>query len=119
MDTADPNLWLNGLQAAFTYCDADGIIQHMNAVSLKTFSSLEDGDSLVGTNVLDCHPEPARSKLLDLLEDPRLNVYTIEKNGRRKIIYQAPVMIAGQFSGIVEISLPIPDEFPHFIRQES
>ena len=119
MDSTDPNLWLNGLQVAITYCDADGTIQYMNAASLKTFSTQEDGDRLVGTNVLDCHPEPARSKLMDLLENPRLNVYTIEKNGRRKMIYQAPVMVDGHFSGIVEISLPLPDDIPHFIRQKS
>lgn len=113
----DPNQWLDGLEAAFTYCDADGVIRHMNTASIKTFSSADDADSLIGKNVQDCHPEPARLILDDLLKNPRLNAYTIEKNGQKKMIYQAPVMIDGNFYGIVEISLPLPDEIPHFFRK--
>ena len=66
--------------------------------------------------MLDCHPEPGRSKLKDLIDHPRVNVYTIEKNGHKKLIYQAPVMDGENFMGIVEISLPIPNDIPHFIR---
>jgi hypothetical protein len=65
---------------------------------------------------LDCHPEPARTKLADMLEARVTNVYTIEKNGMHKLIYQVPWTVDGDYRGLVEISLEIPAEMPHFIR---
>jgi hypothetical protein len=44
------------------------------------------------------------------------NVYTIEKNGKKKIIYQTPWMDGDVCKGIVELSLEIPFEMPHFKR---
>jgi hypothetical protein len=45
-----------------------------------------------------------------------LNVYTIEKDGVKRLIYQAPRYEGGEYQGIVELSLPIPFELPHFVR---
>ncbi len=44
------------------------------------------------------------------------NVYTIEKTGRKKLIYQTPWYRAGEYAGFVELSLEIPWEMAHFIR---
>ena len=44
------------------------------------------------------------------------NVYTIEKGGVKKLIYQAPWYQDGEYRGIVELSLPIPFVMPHFVR---
>jgi sensor histidine kinase regulating citrate/malate metabolism len=107
--------WLDGIQVAITYCDADGIINDMNSASIEVFSK-DGGEKLIGENILDCHPEPGRTKLKELMDHPRLNVYSIEKNGRKKLIYQAPVMDGEKYLGILEISLPIPNDIPHFIR---
>ena len=103
--------WVRELPAAFTVCDRHGIILEMNDKARSTFS----GD-LVGRNVLDCHPEPARAKLADLLATGKSNVYTIEKNGRRKLIYQSPWYQDGRFAGLVEISLELPASIPRFQR---
>ena len=65
---------------------------------------------------MDCHPEPARTKVKDLLANPRMNSYTIEKNGVKKMIYQTPWFEAGKFKGFVELSMEIPFEMPHFVR---
>ncbi len=107
--------WLDGINVAMTYCDADGIIRAMNTASIEVFSK-DGGEKLIGENILDCHPEPGRTKLKELMDHPRVNVYSIEKNGRKKLIYQAPVMDGEKYIGIVEISLPIPNDIPHFIR---
>jgi transcriptional regulator with PAS, ATPase and Fis domain len=107
--------WLDGIQVAVTYCDANGTICDMNSASIEVFSK-DGGEKLIGKNVLDCHPEPGRSKLKDLIDHPRVNVYTIEKDGHKKLIYQVPVMDGENYMGIVEISLPIPNDIPHFIR---
>ena len=40
----------------------------------------------------------------------------IEKNGVKKLIYQAPWYEEGVYRGIVELSLPIPFDLPHFVR---
>jgi len=108
--------WVDELGAAITLCDKDGIILYMNNRSEVTFEK-RGGKNLIGKNLLDCHPEPARSKLDDLLHNPRVNVYTIEKNGIKKMIYQSPWYKNGYFAGLVEISLPIPETIPHFIRE--
>ncbi len=101
--------------AAVTVCDAEGIILSMNDLSAKTFAE-RGGRALVGTNLLDCHPEPSRTKLREMLASPKLNVYTIEKAGRRKLIYQSPWYENGEYRGLVEIALPLPEHVPHFVR---
>ena len=103
--------WARELPAAFTVCDRHGIILEMNDQAKSTFS----GD-LVGKSVLDCHPEPARGKLAELLATGKSNVYTIEKKGRKKLIYQTPWYQDGEFAGLVEVSLELPDSLPHFRR---
>ncbi len=107
--------WINELPIAATVCDRNGIILEMNQKSISTFA-LDGGAALIGTNVLDCHPEPARSKLAEMLETHEKNVYTIEKNGRKKLIYQVPWFENGQYMGFVELSMEIPFEMPHFVR---
>jgi PAS domain-containing protein len=107
--------WIKNLPCAMTICDLQGIVLEMNdkaAESFKTFG----GKSLIGKSLMDCHPEPARSKLQQLLETGASNVYTIEKNGVRKLIYQNPWYINNQRSGMVELVIEIPEEMPHYAR---
>ena len=66
--------------------------------------------------MLDCHPDSARKKTERLLAARVKNVYTIEKNGVKKLIYQSPWYKEGEYAGFVELSLEIPLEMPHFIR---
>ncbi len=110
------DLWSAGLPVAITVTDADGTIVEMNARSRETFAS-DGGAALIGRSVFDCHPEPARTKTVGLYEARRPNHYTIAKNGQRKIIHQLPWYDeSGAFAGFVEISIPIPDDLPHFDR---
>jgi len=103
--------WARELPAAITVCDKDGLILEMNDKAKSTFS----GD-LVGKSVLDCHPEPARTTLKRLLETGGSNVYTIEKEGKKKLIHQTPWYRDGKPAGLVELSLELPAEMPHHIR---
>ncbi|MBI5295904.1 MAG: diguanylate cyclase [Chloroflexi bacterium] len=112
----DEHIWVKEFPAAVTVCDAEGIILEMNDKAAKTFES-DGGYKLVGSNVLDCHPEPARTKTERLLAAREKNVYTIEKNGVKKLIYQSPWYRDGQYAGFVELSLEIPFEMEHFIRK--
>ena len=107
--------WIKEFPGAITVCDADGIIIEMNDRSAQAFEK-EGGYDLIGTNLLDCHPDPARGKLERLMNQQVSNVYTIEKSGRKKLIYQTPWYEHGQYAGFVEIAFEIPAELPHFIR---
>jgi transcriptional regulator with PAS, ATPase and Fis domain len=112
---AGNDAWVEGLPVAITVTDADGTIMAMNARSRESFAS-DGGGALIGTNVFACHPEPALTKTRELYRNRESNHYTIRKNGQRKIIHQMPWSIDGTFAGFVEISIPIPDELPHFDR---
>jgi len=107
--------WVQGFLGAITVCDHQGIILEMNDAAAKAFQE-QGGASLIGRNVLDCHPEPARSKLKRLFETQQPNVYTIEKGGVKRLIYQAPWYQDGAFAGLVELSLELPAQIPHFLR---
>ncbi|GAB4480661.1 MAG: hypothetical protein OHK0031_01990 [Anaerolineales bacterium] len=107
--------WLKEFPAAVTVCDPDGILLEMNDKAAQTFAS-DGGYALIGKNMLDCHPAPARVKAERLLAARQKNVYTIEKRGIKKLIYQSPWYQNGQYAGFVELSLEIPFELPHFLR---
>ncbi|MCU0241279.1 MAG: PAS domain-containing protein [Vicinamibacteria bacterium] len=109
--------WMDGIDAAITVCDGDGVIVAMNEASALAFEK-DGGRALIGRNLLDCHPEPARTKLVELLSERRSNTYTIEKNGKQRLIHQTPWFEKGEFRGLVEISLPIPFAMPHFVRDK-
>lgn len=107
--------WIKEFPGAITICDPKGILLDMNDKAAATFAE-DGGRALIGTSMLECHPEAARSKTEALLAAKTKNVYTIEKNGVKKLIYQSPWYQNGQYVGFVELSLEIPAEMPHFVR---
>jgi len=109
------HLWVKEFPAAITVCDTSGVLLEMNVKSAANFRE-EGGERLIGKKVFDCHPEPARTKFRKLLKRRLTNVYTVEKRGKRKLIYQAPWYKAGKYRGLVELSLEIPRRIPHFNR---
>ena len=108
--------WKDGVNFAITVCDAEGKITEMNAKSAATFAR-GGGKDLLGANLLACHPEPAKTKLKKMLAEPYTNAYTIEKNGVKKLIYQTPWLKDGKTAGLVELSLELPPDLPHFLRK--
>jgi len=109
--------WSKYFPASITVTDANGTIIEMNDASINSYIK-DGGAALIGTNAIDCHKEPTLSKIKKLYADHELNVYTITKNGKKKLVYQASYFIEGKFSGIVEMSLPLPEEIPHFDRDK-
>jgi transcriptional regulator with PAS, ATPase and Fis domain len=107
--------WVKEFSGAITVCDPDGIVLAMNDKSLQAYQE-DGGEKLIGTNLLDCHPEPARAKLQHLMDTQTANVYTLEKNGVKKLAYQTPWYQDGRYAGFIELVLEIPDQMPHFIR---
>ena len=109
------NSWVKEFPGAVTVCDVAGVILEMNDAAIKSFND-QGGEELIGKNLLDCHPDEARAKLKELMNAQRANVYTIEKHGVKKLIYQTPWYKNGVYSGFVEVQIEIPDPMPHFVR---
>jgi hypothetical protein len=105
--------WVKEFPGTIEVCDENGILLELNDRAVRQ----EGGIERIGTNILECHPEPARSKLEQMLSSGKANVYTIEKDGVRKLIYQAPWYQDGRFAGFVELGLEIPETMPHFVRK--
>ncbi len=114
MSTVRQN-WVQEFRGAVTVCDRKGTVIAMNKAAARIFAK-DGGAKLIGTNVLDCHPEPARTKLRGIMAEQRTNVYTIEKGGVKRLIYQSPWYRNRRYAGHVELSIEIPADLPHFVR---
>lgn len=107
--------WIDRIPVAITVCDVKGTIIEMNDCSARYFAQ-DGGRDLCGRSLLDCHPEPSRSQLQQMLAVPQANTYTVVKNGCRRLVHQAPWYEAGVWGGYVELVFEIPDEMPLKIR---
>lgn len=107
--------WVKEFPGPVTICDTEGIILEMNDQAEKLFED-EGGRKLIGSNMLDCHPDSAREKIEEMLETKVANIYTAEENGVKTLFYQSPWYKDGEFAGIVELELEIPFEMPHIVR---
>lgn len=105
--------WAKEMNCAVTVCDKEGVVLYMNDKAKETFA--KHGD-LVGKCLIPCHNENSRMIIAKLLETGGTNAYTISKNGLKKMIYQTAWKENGAVAGLVEISMVIPEEMPHYIR---
>ena len=102
--------WSGGLGCAVTLCDTEGVVLYQNERSIAV-----NGD-VRGKSMLPCHNERSRAIIARLIAEGGRNVYTIEKRGVRKLIYQTVWRREGAIGGLVEFSLELPDEMPHYVR---
>ena len=105
--------WAKEMNCAVTVCNTEGIILYMNDKAKATFA--KHGD-LIGKNLMGCHNDRSKDIIRDLMETGGSNAYTIEKEGLRKMIYQTAWRVDGKVAGLVEISMVIPSDMPHYIR---
>ena len=131
--------WAKEMNCAVTVCDKEGVILYMNDKAKETFASHGDlvGKSLiiidlsrdssavlplemtehVLVSLLACTEDnELYSILAELLASGGSNAYTIQKNGLRKMIYQTAWKDNGEVAGLVEISMVIPEDMPHYVR---
>ena len=105
--------WAKEMNCAVTVCDKEGVILYMNDKAKETFASHGD---LIGKSLIPCHNERSRAIIADLLAIGGSNAYTIQKNGMKKMIYQTAWKENGEVAGLVEISMVIPEDMPHYVR---
>jgi transcriptional regulator with PAS, ATPase and Fis domain len=108
--------FIETLDGSVMVSDADGNIIYLNEKAVTTFQK-DGGRNLIGKNLNDCHNDNSNEKIRHMIRTHEKNVYTIEKNGKKKLIYQSPWFHNGEFGGLVELSLEIPFEMPHFVRE--
>jgi hypothetical protein len=51
-----------------------------------------------------------------LLNTDESNTYTVTKNNVKKLIHHTPWYVDGKIAGILELSIEIPANIPHFDR---
>ena len=95
---------------AVTVCDTECNIVYQNDRSLDV-----NGD-MRGRCMLGCHNDRSRGIISHILEEGMTNSYTISKKGQRKLIHQTPWYRDGRIAGIIELSIVIPDQMPHYDR---
>ena len=105
--------WADEVNYAVTICDADCKILYMNQRSRDTFA--KQGD-IIGRNLLECHSPASQEKIRHMLATGESNVYSISKNGQKKLIFQSPWKIDGKIAGLVETSMVLPEGMPHYNR---
>jgi len=110
-----PREWFDQLPCSVTVCDEHYTILYLNDRSAEV-NQKDGGKALVGKNMLDCHPPEARERLEAVMASGRPNIYTIEKLGAKKMIYQAHWKRNGRIAGLVEVTFELPQEIPHKIR---
>ena len=107
--------WIKEVPFAITVTDKAGQIIEMNESSRNTFEKY-GGKALIGKKLEDIHSDHACKKIVEIITSKTANSYTIEKNGVKKLIYQTPWFQDGEYAGLVELSMIIPAEIPHYVR---
>ena len=98
-----------------TVCDAEGIIVGMIDHTAQMLQE-QGGRALLGSNVLDRHRRPARTRLAHLMEPRRASRHNTDWHGCRKLIRLAPWFRDGEHAGFVANALALPEAMPRLIR---
>ncbi len=105
--------YFNDTNCAVTVCDLNGSVIYRNERSAETFA--RHGE-LMGKSLKDCHSPASWEKITDMLHKGDSNTYTIEKGGVKKLIHQMPWRENGEVRGLIELSIILPAEMPHYVR---
>jgi hypothetical protein len=76
----------------------------------------EGGKSLVGKSLMDCHPPKAQKRIKEVMASNQPYVFTIEKKGVRKMVYDGRWTKNGRVGGLVEIYFELPSRIKKLVR---
>lgn len=116
--------WAAKCNFAVTICDCNATVIYMNEKSRATFAKY---GNIVGSSLMGCHSPKSWEMIGKLLSTGASNSYTITKNGINKLIHQTPWFTENKEKGIalpdgrvvgglVELSIELPADMPHFDR---
>ena len=98
------------INVSITISDTEGNVVYMNDKAKSVFSDM------VGKNMMACHKQSSQETIKRLINEKATNVYTIQKGDVKKMIYQTPWYVDGEIKGLIEYSIILPEEMPHYIR---
>jgi transcriptional regulator with PAS, ATPase and Fis domain len=87
--------------------DKQGTIIYLNDRAAKETFKKEGGYDLIGTNVLDCHPEPSKSKLSEMMKTHDTQTYFKGEGEAKRLIHQTPIYEDGKYAGYIELIIPL------------
>jgi hypothetical protein len=108
--------WVKKFPAEVMVSDSDGIILATNNHAEALFAD-DGGSDLLGRNLLDCHPDPAFTKLEGMLENRSINCYFNTGHGEKSFIFQSPWYTDGRYSGLLKFRLWFLRIFHIIIRE--
>lgn len=111
----DSNKYWDEFPSAVTICDTEAVVVYMNRKAESTFEKW-GGRALIGKSLFGCHSERSCEMIRQILTDGVANTYTIEKNGKKKLIHQTPWFENNKLAGITEISIELPEGMRHIKR---
>jgi hypothetical protein len=97
-----------GLRAAITIADEEYRIVFMNDLAIEHYAT-RGGETLIGTNLLDCHNDNSQTKLRELYIRYRAGdliptrYYEDKEDGLGKSNLLIPLVVNGQFRGVAEL----------------
>ena len=109
--------WAEDIDLAVTVCDTKCTVVYQNKRSRETFGK-DENKSMVGQSMIPCHSERSVGIIHKMLGENVDNVYTITKQGRKKLIFQTPWRVGGEVRGLVELSMVLPEGMPHYDRDK-
>lgn len=98
------------INVSITISDTEGNVLYMNDKAKSVFSDM------VGKNMMGCHKQSSQETIKRLINEKETNVYTIQKGDVKKMIYQTPWYVDGEIKGLIEYSIILPENMPHYIR---
>lgn len=98
------------INVSITVSDTEGNVLYMNDKAKSVFSDM------VGKNMMSCHKKSSQDIIKRLIDNKETNVYTIQKAETKKMIYQTPWYVDGEIKGLIEYSIILPDDIPHYQR---
>ena len=98
------------INVSITISDTDGNVVYMNDKAKSVFTDM------VGKNMMAWHKQSSQDTIKRLIDEKATNVYTIQKGDVRKMIYQTPWYVDGEIKGLIEYSIILPEEMPHYVR---
>ena len=82
--------FIENFDGAVMVSDADGNLIYLNDKAVSNFA-IDVCRELIGKNLNNCHNDNSNKKIRQMMKTHEKNVYTIEKKGKKKLIYQSPL----------------------------
>ncbi len=108
INSAEPGTLFGGLRTTVTVADEEYRIVFMNDLSIEHYAT-RGGETLVGTNLLDCHNTKSQAQLREMYARYRAGDLTPTRyhkdkgDGLGQSIIYVPLVVGGQFRGIAEL----------------